>query len=157
MSTPNPFAFGDSAFGVGSFGGLPIPPPTPAPRNGALQDVAHLWSGDISASSSGDLLLVSGLQRSQQRILRRLMTNPNSYIGQSNYGGGLPQFIGTTADPAEVAAVTRAQMLLEDSVAKSPPPVVTVNQSPGQNAISESIQYTDAPSLAPTVLAFTVS
>lgn len=85
------------------------------------------------------------------------MTNPNSYIGQSNYGGGLPQFIGTTADPAEVAAVTRAQMLLEDSVAKSPPPVVTVNQAPGQNAISESIQYQDAPSNAPTVLAFTVS
>jgi hypothetical protein len=122
---------------------------------GTLNDIAHFWGGDLSVSSTGDLALASGLPRSQQRILRRLNTNPGSYIGQKNYGAGLPQFIGENADPAEIAAVTKGQILLEDSVAPSPPPVVTVNQA-GPNAITESIQYTDQPSNAPTVLAFTV-
>jgi hypothetical protein len=124
---------------------------------GTLNDLDHTYGGDLSTSSSGDLLLSSGLVRSQQRILRRLNTNPNSYIGQPSYGGGLPQFIGSNADAAEIAAVTQSQMLLEDSVAPSPAPVVTVNQSPDGASISETIVYTDNPSNAPTTLAFTVS
>lgn len=126
---------------------------------GTLNDLSHYWGGDIAVSSSGDLLLSSGLQRSQQRILRRLNTNPGSYVGQPTYGAGLPQFVGENADAAEIAAVTKAQMLLEDSVAPSPAPVVTVNPAPAglQDAISETITYTDSPSNAPTVLAFTVS
>lgn len=126
---------------------------------GTLNDLAHFWGNDLSVSPSGDLQLVSGLQRSQQRILRRLLTPKNGYIGQPTYGGGLPQFIGTTTDPAEIAAVTQSQMLLEDSVAQTPAPVVTVLQSPGgnPNAIAESIDYTDTPSNAPTVLAFTAA
>lgn len=122
---------------------------------GTLNDIAHFWSGDLSASSTGDLALASGLPRSQQRILRRLNTNPGSYIGHPKYGAGLPQFIGENADAAEIAAVTKGQMLLEDSVAPSPPPVITVSQL-GPNSISETINYTDQPSNAPTVLAFTV-
>jgi len=126
---------------------------------GTLNDAAHFWGGDLSVSSTGDILMVSGLQRSQQRILRRLNTNPGSYLGQKNYGGGLPQFIGSNADAAEVAAVARSQMLLEDSVAPTPAPIVTVDTSPSGNpdAISATINYTDNPSNAPTVLAFTVS
>ena len=126
---------------------------------GTLNDVAHFWGGDIGVSATGDLQLVSGHSRSQQRILRRLNTNRGSYIGQNSYGASLPQFIGQNADAAEIAAVTQSQMLLEDSVSPSPPPVVTVNQSPNglQDAISETINYTDGPSNQPTVLAFTVS
>jgi hypothetical protein len=168
MSSPNPFAFGQGRFGVDSLAGLPIPPsppvPTPTPAtpstmtnaSGPLLDLAHFFGGDLSASSSGDLLPVSGLSRSQQRILRRLNTNPGSYIGQPSYGAGLPQFIGQNVDAAEIGAVIKGQMLLEDSVAPSPPPVVTVTQLSGA-AIAVSIQYTDQPSNAPTVLAFTVS
>lgn len=136
------------------------PPPTPVRAQstaGTLKDLAHFWGGDIGVSSSGDLLTSSGLQRSQQRILRRLNTNPGSYIGQPTYGAGLPQFIGKNADSAEIGAVTRTQMLLEDSVAQNRAPVVTVSQSPDGSQISETIQYTDSPSNAPTVLAFTVA
>jgi hypothetical protein len=126
---------------------------------GTLNDLQHLWGGDLAVSSTGDLLTATGLNRSQQRILRRLNTNPGSYIGQPNYGAGLPQFIGENADAAEIAAVTQSQMLLEDSVAPNPAPVVTVNPAPTgqQDSISETISYVDSPSNAPTVLAFTVA
>lgn len=132
-----------------------IPPGIAAQLVRTLADMYHFWSGDLAVSSTGDLLIATGLPRSQQRILRRLNTNPGSYIGQPKYGAGLPQFIGTNADAAEIAAVTKGQMLLEDSVAQSPPPIVTVSQV-GVNAISESINYVDNPSNAPTVLAFTL-
>ena len=124
---------------------------------GTLSDLSHFWGGDLATSSTGDLLLASGLQRSQQRIFRRLNTNPNSYIGQPKYGAGLPQFIGKTASPRKVAAVVSSQMLLEDSVARTPAPAVTVSQSPNLGAITLNANYTDAPSGAPTVLAYTLS
>jgi hypothetical protein len=156
MSSPNPFAFGQSPFGIGSFG---TQAPIPIPAQSALADLAHFLGSDLSASSTGDILTVTGLNRSQQRILRRLLTNRGSYIGETSYGAGLPQFIGQNIDSAEISAVIKGQMLLEDSVAPSPPPVVTVTQNAGGNpdAIAVSIGYTDQPSNAPTVLAFTVS
>ena len=107
-------------------------------------------------SSTGDLLLVSGLQRSQQRILRRFNTNPGSYVGQPNYGAGLPQFIGKPANPRKVSAVASSQMLLEDSVAQTPPPAVSVTQSPNFSGLTVNASYTDIPSDAPTTLAFTL-
>jgi hypothetical protein len=124
---------------------------------GTLNDLQHQWGGDLSVSSTGDLVVSSGIQRSQQRILRRLNTNPGSYIGQNNYGAGLPQFIGTNADAAEVAAVAQSQMILEDSVSPTPAPIVTINQAGLQDAISTTISYVDSPSNAPTVLAFTMA
>jgi hypothetical protein len=122
----------------------------------ALNDVSHFFGGDLGVSSTGDLLLVSGLPRSQQRILRRLNTNPNSYIGQPNYGAGLPQFIGSVASPRKIAAVVTSQMLLEDSVAPTPPPVVSVTQTANLSALDLNVGYTDDPSDAPTTLAFTL-
>jgi len=144
----------------------PTPPPTPTPPVviapgaqpvGTLADLAHVWGGDLSTSSTGDLLLSTGLQRSQQRIFRRLNTNPNSYIGQPKYGAGLPQFIGKTTSPRQISAVVFSQMLLEDSVSKTPAPVVSAQQTPTLDAISLNIGYTDSPSAAPTVLAYTLS
>jgi hypothetical protein len=122
-----------------------------------LVDLYQWWAGDLTVTVSGDLMGVTGLTRSQQRIVRRLCTNPGSYIAQPTYGGGLGQFIGTTSDPDEIVAVVRAQMLLEDSVASVQS--IIVNQSPNglQNAISLTINYTDSPSNAPTVLAFTLA
>jgi hypothetical protein len=49
MSTPNPFAFGQSAFGVGSFGPPIIYQPTPyvvvlRPRTFVVYDSRAAWS-----------------------------------------------------------------------------------------------------------------
>ena len=141
--------------GVTSGSGDTGPPVLKGRVMGILQDINHFWSGDLSVSSTGDLLLVNGLPRSQQRILRRLNTNPTSYISHPKYGAGLPEFIGETVDASEIGAVIKGQMLLEDSVAQSPAPAAKVTQ-PGQDAIAVAVQYTDQPSNAPTVLAYTL-
>jgi hypothetical protein len=41
-----------------------------------LADVYHYIGGDISASNTGDLQGVTDTVRGQQRVLRRLLTNP---------------------------------------------------------------------------------
>src|SRR5581483_995049 len=55
-----------------------------------LNDVFHYWGNDVSLSNTQDLLLVSGTVMGQQRVLRRLLTNPGDYLFDPNYGGGLP-------------------------------------------------------------------
>lgn len=121
-------------------------------------DLSHLFGGDLAVSSIGDLQTVTGSAKTQQRILRRLLTAPGQYIFHPTYGGALPSFVGRLADVAKIKAVIRGQLLLESAVAKNPPPVVVVNQSPTDpTAITVQINYTDAPTGIPQVLNFSVS
>lgn len=123
-----------------------------------IKDLHHFWSDDLSTSHSGDLLTVDGTQRGQQRVLRRLLTNPGDYVAHPTYGAGLPAWIGEPVDDGKVAALIRSHMLLEECVAKLPPPTVTVqvlDSDPGAFAVT--IAYNDADSDKPVVLAFTVS
>lgn len=101
------------------------------------------------------------MTRTDYRILRRLMTaprtdtSPGEYWCHPEYGAGLRQYIGQPLDVAKISALIKAQVLLEDGVAKSPAPVVTVTSSASDEAaggFSVSIQYTNRPSKAPTVL-----
>jgi phage baseplate assembly protein W len=124
-----------------------------------LSDLYHYFGTDLSPSNTGDLLTVTAITRGQQRVLRRLLTNPGDYIFQPEYGAGLAQWIGATADLAAMRALIRGQMLLEPSVAVQPEPDVSVlpiaNQAGGGFAVA--ISYTDAPSGTPVVLSFDVS
>jgi phage baseplate assembly protein W len=125
----------------------------------SLSDLYHYFGTDLSPSNTGDLLTVTAITRGQQRVLRRLLTNPGDYIFQPEYGAGLAQWIGANADLAAMRALIRGQMLLEPSVAVQPEPDVSVlpiaNQAGGGFAVA--ISYTDAPSGAPVVLSFNVS
>lgn len=123
-----------------------------------LQDLYHYWSSDLNLSNTGDLLKVDGTERGQQRVLRRLLTNPGDYVAHPDYGAGLPSWIGEPIDEGKVAALIRSHMLLEDCVAKLPPPTIsvsTLDSDPG--AFTVTIAYNDADSDQPVVLAFTVS
>lgn len=123
-----------------------------------LQDLYHYWSSDLNLSNTGDLLTVDGTERGQQRVLRRLLTNPGDYVAHPDYGAGLPSWIGEPIDGGKVAALIRSHMLLEDCVAKLPPPTIsvsTLDSDPG--AFTVTIAYNDADSDQPVVLAFTVS
>jgi hypothetical protein len=128
-----------------------------------LNDIFHFWGNDLTASASGDLLSVSDTERGQQRVLRRLLTNPASddgpadYIFEPDYGAGLPRFLGKPVDTQKILAAIRSQMLLEDSVATTPAPVISVTQvASDYTAFSVRIQYNDAPSGRPVTLSFTV-
>lgn len=111
-----------------------------------LADANHFFGQDIAVSSTGDIALATKSQRTIQRIIRRMMTVPtgpkgSAYPWEPAYGIGLGRRIGQTLDVRGIAADFRSQMLLEATVAKSPPPVVTVAEIPtGANI---TVNYTD--------------
>lgn len=121
-------------------------------------DVYHYFGNDIATSATGDLQVVDGTLKSQQRILRRLLTNPGTYIYHPNYGAGLPRYIGqalTTAKYQEIKGVIISQIFLEPSVSKNPAPVITLSSN--QTTLFCSIKYTDANTLLPEILSFQVT
>jgi len=125
----------------------------------SLNDLSQYSGSDLSPSYSGDLQLASGTERGQQRVLRRLLTNPGDYIFHPDYGAGLPQYIGQTLDSARLRALIRGQMLLEDSVAKTPTPVISVTPVSGGavDSIAVAISYHDAVSGQAATLNFNLS
>lgn len=121
----------------------------------ARQDVSHFWGSDINVSQTGDMARVEGVERSKQRVLRRLMTNPGEYSFHPEYGGGIPARIGTILNLAEVGAAIRKQMELEDSVSQADPISVDVQQI--TNGVAVSLAYVALPDKQPVTLSFDVS
>jgi hypothetical protein len=123
-----------------------------------LVDIDQWWGNDLSPSNTGDLATVSGTTRGEQRILRRLLTNPGDYIWEPTYGAGLGQFIGRTADTSKIVAVIRAALTLESVVAKTPAPQISVTPlASDPTGFTVTINYVDAPSNQPVILSFSVS
>ncbi|MCE9565855.1 MAG: phage tail protein [Planctomycetes bacterium] len=120
-----------------------------------MADVGHSFSGDLQLSATGDLLAVNGVLESQQRILRRLLTNPQDYIWEPAYGAGLPAKIGMPLDEAELDGLIRSQMFLEPSVVQNPAPQIVTGLIP--NGIDTQIQYVEADSSQPATLSFDVT
>ena len=116
-----------------------------------MADLQMNWSGDLSTSPTGDLATVDGPALGTQRVLRRLMTNPNDYIWNPEYGAGLAQFVGRPVQPARVEALIRSQMLQETAVAKLPEPVIAV-QSDAAGHLYTQIRYADAATADPASL-----
>lgn len=117
-----------------------------------LEDVDHYWGGDLVLSPTGDLARVAGAKRSEQRVLRRLMTNPGEYLPHQEYGGGLPGAVGSNLNLPETRARIRGQMLLERAVAQTPEPTVQVEQIP--TGVSAEIRYIVNPGRQPVGLSF---
>lgn len=120
-----------------------------------MYDLYHYIGGDISKSPTGDLRPVSDTERGTQRVLRRLMTNPGDYLFHPEYGAGLGRKVGQSVNVNEWKALIIGQMLLEDCVATSPEPTVTLTLI--DMGVSCSIQYTDAVSGTPATLSFDVT
>lgn len=120
-----------------------------------MNDLYHYIGSDLSASITGDLLTVDGTTKGQQRVLRRLLTNPGEYLFHPEYGAGLGQKVGTTADVASLKALIRGQVLIEDCVAPVPAPEINVTTIP--NGLAVNIRYTDAVTKSAQVLSFEVN
>ena len=91
-----------------------------------MYDVCLEWGADLSVGTNGDLALVQGSAQTNQRVIRRLLTNPGDYIWNLDYGGGLGTFVGSTASLADIEAVIRNQISLEPAVPSTPAPNVAV-------------------------------
>lgn len=131
-----------------------------------MSEIDHYWGYDLSANSLGNLMTADGTLRNQQRIVRRLMTNPQvvnadgsitpaDYPLHPNYGAGVSQYVGALFDAAKIRARIRGNMLLEDCVAKLPEPLVDVQQIP--EGISCNITYNDAQTGTSQTLSFNVA
>jgi phage baseplate assembly protein W len=121
-----------------------------------LSDLDHWYGGDVGATTTGDFSGATGDTRSQQRIVRRLCTNPGDYIFHTEYGGGLPALIGSNASDSQIKAVVKSQLKLEPSVQQSPEPIVTLSRING-GIVTITIQYTDAQTRNAVLLSFNVS
>ena len=116
-----------------------------------MADLQHTFGSDLTISANGDILTSDGTQGGQERVLRRLLTNPKAYIWHLNYGAGLPGFVGRVANSLRTTAVAKAQMFLEAIVSRNPGPTISVDvQNTG--VVTLDIQYVDATSLTPQVL-----
>ena len=120
-----------------------------------LNDLNHWVGGDISTTSNGDFALANGDQRTQQRIMRRLVTNPGDYIWHTSYGAGLPQKIGQALDIGALRGLIRSQVKMEEGVAQTPEPQVDVAAI--TNGVSVHIRYTSAITSRPVSLNFSVN
>lgn len=131
-----------------------------------LNDLYHYFGGDLSPSATADLNPVNGSLRGQQRILRRLLTNPREilatgevlppdYIFHPEYGAGLARKVGDVLDVPKITALIRGQILMEESVAKTPEPQILVQEIP--SGIACTIRYVDAITKSPAVLSFNVN
>ena len=110
-----------------------------------VADLAHSFGADLQIGPSGDLALVAGDLKTQQRVLHRLLTSQGTYIWQLTYGAGLPGLVGGIASQQRIAAIIRAQMGYEAAVAATPEPTVVLTAE-GFGVVSATITYTDATS-----------
>lgn len=106
-------------------------------------DINHTFGGDLSVSPNGDIATVSGTTTGQQRVLRRLLTNPTDYIWDLIYGGGLARMVGSPSRPIALRGLIRSQLGKEAAVAPIPEPVVTVASTPN-GVVTTGIRYVDA-------------
>ena len=107
-----------------------------------MSDLAHVFGNDLSISPNGDLACASGGTFGQQRVIRRLLTNPGDYIWQLSYGTGLPTMIGSPANSTSIKGLVQSQIFLESAVAQMPAPSITV--AADGTTVSLSISYSDA-------------
>ena len=121
-----------------------------------MQDAALLWGQDLSSSNTGDVCLASGTALGQQRVLRRLLTNPGDYIWQPDYGAGLAQFVGSPSDVQAIRARIRSQIFMEASVARLPEPVIEV-QATMDASVYVQLRYVDSALGSTEILSFSMS
>lgn len=121
-----------------------------------MSDAWHQFGSDLTLSPTGDLMIASSTDVTQQRVLRRLLTNPGEYIWSTTYGAGLAQFIGSPVDANQIGAVIRGQIFNEAAVARSPEPLIEV-RSDRAGAVYVQVTYGDVSNSTSQALAFSIS
>ncbi|HEX3350117.1 MAG TPA: hypothetical protein VHS58_18665 [Acetobacteraceae bacterium] len=120
-----------------------------------MSDISHQFGADLMPGPTGDTAVADGSLLGQQRVLRRLLTNPGDYIWQLDYGAGLAQFVGQPTRAAQIRALIRSQIFRESVVAKTPEPLVDVSFD-GSGTLFVDIRYADATTAQTQVLAFSL-
>lgn len=113
---------------------------------------------DIKYDVTNSILTVDGTDKTEQRIMRRLMTNPGDYFWHPKFGVGLPARVGTNLTSPIISAMRAdciSQIAQTDGVAAFPAPTVAIQQT-GINEITVTIGYTDSTTNESRVISFTI-
>jgi hypothetical protein len=78
---------------------------------------------------SGDLLTAPQAAEVNNRVIRRLLTNPGEYIWHSEYGGAVGRYVGEPFSPGIIEGTILSQLQLEYLVASNPSPEVRMTKS----------------------------
>jgi phage baseplate assembly protein W len=120
-----------------------------------MADLWHQYGGDLAVGAGGDVATAAGALLGQQRVLRRLLTNPGDYLWNPGYGAGLAQFVGQPASAARIRSVIRSQIFQERAVARQPEPVIEA-QIDAAGGVAVLVRYADSASGQTQTLSFTV-
>ena len=120
-----------------------------------MPDAFHQYGGDLAIGAGGDLSVADAALLGQQRVLRRLLTNPGDYLWNPSYGAGLARFVGQPASAARIRSVIRSQIFQEAAVARQPEPVIAVRVAVDGSVIAD-VRYADSASGQTQVLSFSV-
>lgn len=118
-------------------------------------DAYHDFGNDLLIGPGGDLATVEGTDETRQRVLRRVFTPVQAYLGDLLYGAGIPQRVGAVLTDDQYGAIQSgilAACALEDAIAKTPAPVVVL--SVVDNGLAGNVTYFDAATKTPQVIYF---
>lgn len=106
-------------------------------------DLQHTFGADLTLSAVGGLAIASGTQHGQEKVTRRLLTNPGDDLMQPDYGAGLPASIGNPSSAARIRATILKQLRLERNVSQTIGPKVHVDLN-ASGVAAATVQYVDA-------------
>ena len=120
--------------------------------------LASEWAGDLAIGPTGDLATFSPDNEVEQRIIRRLLTNPGEYVWHTQYGAGLGLQVGRPYSVNQMDAAIRRALSHEAQVASLPPPTVTVVDagSASTGTFAVTIQYAVANSATQNLTSFNI-
>jgi hypothetical protein len=109
------------------------------------------WGDDLSVGSSGDINVAPASIEVQQRLIRRLLTNPGDYVWHVEYGAGLGNYVGQQYSPNLIEGAVLNQIQLEPLIAATPAPLVRteLSRTGPFSTISLSVQYQVSGASAP--------
>ena len=119
-----------------------------------MPDLYHFWGSDLTLSPTGDLATADVPTVTQQRVLRRLLTNPGDNIWALDYGAGLAGFVGLPGATQAIQAAIQGQIFKEAAVAHTPEPVIELQSDPN-GSLYVQVRYADAQTGATETLSFT--
>lgn len=120
-----------------------------------MADVWHHFGGDLAVSPTGDIAVATGPTATQQRLLRRLLTNVGDYIWQMTYGAGLGSLVGQPSATQRIQGLIRGQIFGEAAVARTPEPAIDV-RADQTGVVTVQIRYADAETGTTALLSFPV-
>lgn len=107
-----------------------------------MVDAYHIIGEDLQLDADNDLALVSEVDETNQRILRRLLTAKGGYIWHPTFGAGLQRYVGAPLSLENINQIKsdeKAELFQDAAVAKSPAPELEFKTT--SNGFLNSIRY----------------